>query len=481
MHLPASTNECKEARSPLEFWSALFSEDIIAIVVRYTNMEIRNRMATKELVPSPYYKETDVFEMRAFLGLIYYSGANKDHDVKMERLWDKHFSSPLYSCAFSLRRFQFLLARLRFDDKSTRSRRKAEDGLAPIREIWDIFIMNCRNNYTPSDFLTIDEQLLGFRGRFKGRVYIKNKPAKYGIKIVSINDAKTAYMLDAIPYTGKVITEANEQVPSYYIRKLCESISGSNRCVTVDNWFTSVPIFTKMLNEHSITMVGTVRKNKPQIPPVFKTNAAAGTVRHGHDGNNLLISYAPKKNKVVLLLSSHHKNYSISEDNGKPSIVNFYNENKGGTDSFDHLVSSYTCARKTYRWPMRFFMGMLDQAQVNAAILHNLEGDIEPLSHRDFLQELVISLIKPYVLRRLMDKQLPRWIRIQIHAIFDVPAAEIQPEEQENVGEKKKKKRCELCPRGKDIKSYISCCQCKKSVCDRHRKILCTNCFANIL
>ena len=104
-------------------------------------------------------------------------------------------------------------------------------------------------------------------------------------------------MLDAILYTGKVITEANEQVPQYYIRKLCESISGTNRCVTVDNWFTLVHIFTKMFNEHSLTMVGTIRKNKLQIPLVFKTNADAGTVRHGHDGTNLLISYAPKRIK----------------------------------------------------------------------------------------------------------------------------------------------------------------------------------------
>lgn len=235
-------------------------------------------------------------------------------------------------------------------------------------------------------------------------------------------------MYDAQPYTGRVITEPGELVPSYYIRTLCQKIYGTNRCVTVDNWFTSISIFTKMYREHQLTMVGTIRKNKIQIPPVFKTNASAGTVRHGHD---LLLSYAPKKNKIVLLLSSHHKNYNISEENEKPSVVNFYNKNKGGTDVFDHLVSSYTCARRTCRWPMRLFMGMLDQAQVNSAILHNMESEIEQILHRDFIHELCISLIRPFAERRVMDQHLPRSIRFNIRYIFDI-ADDPPPEPQVN-------------------------------------------------
>jgi len=37
--------------------------------------------------------------------------------------------------------------------------------LSPIRELWDLFINNCKSNYTPGENLTIDEQLLGFKGK----------------------------------------------------------------------------------------------------------------------------------------------------------------------------------------------------------------------------------------------------------------------------------------------------------------------------
>ena len=35
------------------------------------------------------------------------------------------------------------------------------------------------------------------------RVYIANKPAKYGIKLIMVCDAKFYYMANAMPYLGK--------------------------------------------------------------------------------------------------------------------------------------------------------------------------------------------------------------------------------------------------------------------------------------
>lgn len=52
---------------------------------------------------------------------------------------------------------------------------------------------NCIKLYEPSSKMTVDEQLLGFRGRCPFHIYIKSKPDKYDIKIVMLNDAETAY------------------------------------------------------------------------------------------------------------------------------------------------------------------------------------------------------------------------------------------------------------------------------------------------
>ncbi|GBP57547.1 hypothetical protein EVAR_40075_1 [Eumeta japonica] len=55
-------------------------------------------------------------------------------------------------------------------------------------------------NYVPGTNVTIDEQLLAFRGRCKFRMYIPKKPAKYGVKLEMICDSGTKYMID-IPHT----------------------------------------------------------------------------------------------------------------------------------------------------------------------------------------------------------------------------------------------------------------------------------------
>lgn len=110
-----------------------------------------------------------------------------------------------------------------------------------------------------------------------------------------INDSKTYYMVNAIPYTGKVITEHNEAVPSYYMRKLSEPIHGTNRNITVDNWFTSIPLSEQMLEQYQLTLIGTLRKSNREIPPSFLNKKEIGKSLFAFDRNKTLVFYTPKK------------------------------------------------------------------------------------------------------------------------------------------------------------------------------------------
>ena len=49
-------------------------------------------------------------------------------------------------------------------------------------------------------------------------------------------------MFDAIPYIGKGNHDRNEPLPFKYVRELTETIHGTGRNVTMDNWCTSVPL-----------------------------------------------------------------------------------------------------------------------------------------------------------------------------------------------------------------------------------------------
>lgn len=81
--------------------------------------------------------------------------------------------------------------------------RKKEDKLAPIRKVFDAFVTNCRNAYTPFYYVTIDNKLEAFRGRCSFRQYLPNKSNKYGIKIFALVDSKCYCTLNQEVYVGK--------------------------------------------------------------------------------------------------------------------------------------------------------------------------------------------------------------------------------------------------------------------------------------
>jgi len=119
------------------------------------------------------------------------------------------------------------------------------------------------------------EQLLGFRGNCPLRMHIPNKPAKYGMKLVLICDNETKYMLGGMPYLGKHDTTPRSGVNlgHYYTFELTRPYHGSNRNVTTNKWFTYVPLISDLLTNYGMTLVGSVRGNKREIPLKMKPKA----------------------------------------------------------------------------------------------------------------------------------------------------------------------------------------------------------------
>ena len=50
----------------------------------------------------------------------------------------------------------------------------------------------------------------------------------------------------------------------YVVLKLIEPFTGCGRTVTTDNFFTSIPLATKLLAKRT-TLVGTIRSNKREL------------------------------------------------------------------------------------------------------------------------------------------------------------------------------------------------------------------------
>lgn len=461
-----------DLESPVDAFRLYMNQKILSQIVQFTNIEAER--VYQECNMQKAWKLTDETEILAFLGLIITGGLYKAKHLTCELLWSPKHGPPIFRATMSAMRFKALMRFMRFDDKATRSRRREKDKLAPIRDIFDEINRRLLDYYVPNESLTVDEQLIPFRGRCSFRQYIPSKPDKYGLKIFWIADSRTFYPMQGKAYLGKEGgNRAEAGLGKRIVLELAAPFFRSGRNITCDNYFTDLGLVNDLLRE-KLTLVGTLRKNKACIPSDFQPRRAReeNSSLFGFQERCTIVSYVPKKNKAVMLLSSmHHTGDIVVEDNNKPEIIKYYNETKGGVDSLDQLIHAYMSKRRSNRWPMAFFFNLIDISGVAAFVLwltlnRNWMGK-KRHKRRLFLQELSLQLVRPGIFRRQQNPG--RLSKDIVHAMECVVGETAQPGGtggSKTVGHTLR--RCFLCPRSKDRKSRQYCVLCKEFVCSEH-------------
>ncbi|XP_047506781.1 piggyBac transposable element-derived protein 4-like [Pieris napi] len=475
--VPGPNSDARDLVEPLPIFHLYLSDEMIDQLVIYTNAEIEiKKVKYKELTHT--ISPTSAIELKALLGLLMQSAAIKSNHLPTRILFDDRRSGNIFKACMSAERFDFLLKCLRFDDKATRQDRRASDKFAPIREFWEKFIGHCKQWYKPSSYLTIDEQLVGFRGRCPFRIYIPNKPNKYGIKIVMVADSNSKYVYNATPYLGKGTNCDNMPLATHFVKQLCEPVYGTNRNITMDNWFTSVPLASELLQDpYKLTLVGTIRSNKREIPPEMKNKKSRKihTSMFAFDGEKTLVSYKPKSNKTVFLLSTVHSQPDINSTSKKPEIIHFYNSTKGAVDTVDQMCSAICVNRKTNRWPQCVFYNVLNLCLINSYVIYvsNMVRERQkPMRRRSFVQSLADKLIEPWLRERYNTVTLRRDIKASIKDILKIEDATPSTSQ----AQQNKRKICSFCPYKKHRMTKYVCSRCKTAICGEHTVPVCADC-----
>jgi hypothetical protein len=112
--------------------------------------------------------------------------------------------------------------------------------------------------------------------------------------------------------------------------KLVEVYFNTQRCITADNFFTSIGLCFHLWNK-GLEYIGTIRSNKLEIPLEFLKNNVRkiGSSLFAFKNSLTLVSYVPKKNKAVLLVSTSHHDTGVNTSSLKPDIIMDYNKYKG--------------------------------------------------------------------------------------------------------------------------------------------------------
>ena len=182
--------------------------------------------------------ELSLEKFEAFIALTYARGIyGKSHSTDF--LWNKTYGPKIFGETMSRSDYKKIHRFIRFDNRSTRSERIKSDKFTHIREIFDLFVENCRGAYIPTNSLTIDEQLLPMKNRCPFIVFMPNKPDKFGMKFWILAEVKLKYIVNVIPYLGALEKESRLGVPlaEHVVLNLTEVVQNKGYNVTTDNFF----------------------------------------------------------------------------------------------------------------------------------------------------------------------------------------------------------------------------------------------------
>ncbi|KAF2906097.1 hypothetical protein ILUMI_00079 [Ignelater luminosus] len=219
--------------------------------------------------------------------------------------------------------------------RQAKRRNRDPDKLSPIRAFFELWLPTLQDSYIPYENLTVDEQLLTFRGRCPFKQFIPSKPGKYGIKIWAACDSQTSFVYKCQRYIGKTGDQRERNRGKRVVLDMTKGLETSGRNVTTDNFFTSLDLARKM-EKKNLTLLGTIRKNKPKLSQELVTTRGRDVYstkiwlsRQSHV--SLLLF---KKGKVVTLLSTMHDSGQISEtEKKKPQMILDYNKTKSAWTS----------------------------------------------------------------------------------------------------------------------------------------------------
>lgn len=338
------------------FFSKYFTDDLFKDLVTYTNLyAVQNNTYN--------FPSTNDQEMNAFVGLHMLMGILDYPRVRM--YWEDRFKIPLITDKMNVNRFFKLRQNLHVVDNEAKSP-TVTDRFWKVRPIYDAIKSRC-SQLVPEEHLSIDEQMVPFKGQINVKQFIKNKPIRWGIKIFMIC-GQSGMLYDFIIYQGAT-TEIKPELKQFglgasVVMQLSQSIKLPNSFLYFDNFFTSYWLL-QYLTDKSIYAIGTVRQDRFCKPPftenkIIKKNEARGFAEEVVSGDAIVLTKWYDNSFVILgsnYVGQGHTDKCRRWDKAqrryievqRPEVVKKYNDIRGGVDKLDfcYLFTGRLSVRKS--------------------------------------------------------------------------------------------------------------------------------------
>lgn len=372
--VPTEQTEIITVKTPLEYFKTFITDDMIKEITFQSN-----KYAHEKCGAIPNITQD---EMEQYIGILLLMAIVRMPQYTM--YWANETRYAPVADVMSRNRFQEIKRFFHIVDNDTFDQNNV-DKLFKIRP----FVESLRANLLktdPEERQSIDEQVIPFKGRTPILQYNKNKPHKWGYKVLTragasgvlydfrIYEGASTKVTDyGLGISGDIILELSETLPKHQQFKLY-----------FDNWFSSIDLVSE-LSDRGFLCVGTIRENRTKNCPLQTEKTMSQVLGRGAydfavDANSgtMVVGWLDKK-KINFV-----SNYVGIEPVGKckrwvknsraeidrPAIVSEYNQFMGGVDLLDMLLELYRIKVRTNRGYLRIIHWGFNVGVVNSWLIY---------------------------------------------------------------------------------------------------------------
>ena len=240
-------------------------------------------------------------------------------------------------------------------------------------------LRNVQQCYLPTKNLSVDEEMIAFKGRLSFRKYLPAKLTKYGIKVWMAADSSNGYVVNFSVYLGSEGEIRRQHGLGYdVVMGMTRPFFKRKHHVSFDNFFSSPVLLDHLLVQETYAC-STVRCTCKELPACAKDKLRHRGQTVTRQRGSLLFTKWHNKRDVDFLSTNvlpeepsrnvqckkRGRNIAIQ----KPCVSDVYTANMDGVDRADQFRSYYTVGRQSRKWYRYIFWFLFIVAACNGYIL----------------------------------------------------------------------------------------------------------------
>jgi hypothetical protein len=338
-------------KDPYTLFLALFDENIQKLIINETNRYAKQR--------NDHGFQFGKTELLSFVAILFTTGFNTRPQEWMYWSKDETMECPFVAKLMSSKQFKRIKRNIHF---ANNLELKTNDKFAKIRPLVNLIRKSLGQFGVFSHHLCVDEQMIPFNGRHSCKMFMANKPIRFGYKCWVLCNSN-GYPFDFDLYQG-ASTKRYGPLGSHVVLELLKGVhSPQNHQIYFDNFFTSHSLLSQLV-DIGFRATGTVRRNRTNGCPLTsekefnKTNRGAAEV--WNDGRVSIVQW--NDSKVVCVATNFDdidpkqnifrwiKSDKVRIQIEQPRVIHHYNLYMGGVDSLNNAISNLRPTIRSKKW-----------------------------------------------------------------------------------------------------------------------------------